>query len=468
MRLAIVIVLLDACVFLSTCTVPPTLLDTIRERGTLRVVTRNSPTTYYLAAEGPAGPEYDLALAFADYLGVELDIYTPPTFDNVIPDLLLYQADLAAAGLTVTEARQRRLRFAEPYQHVTQRVVYRMGTRRPRTLEDLVGKRIAVVAGSSHAGILRDLKASLPNLSWVEVPAIDGDELMYWVAERRYDLTIVDSNEYEISRRYHPEIRSAMTIGGELPIAWALRSNPIDDSLWRVAQAFFDTGPGRELVAGLEEKYYADRPDLDYVGTRRFLRHIGTRFVPYQEIFEAAAAEQDLDWRLLAAVGYQESHWDPSAVSPTGVRGIMMLTQATARQLGIEDRVDVESSIFGGARYLRRMIGKIPARIPEPDRTYMALAAYNVGFGHLEDARILTQRHGKDADSWDDVREHLPLLAQRKYFSTVRYGYARGWEPVIYVDNIRSYRDLLEWYFSDRNRNNRMLLAEEEQSKPSG
>ena len=144
-------------------------------------------------------------------------------------------------------------------------------------------------------------------------------------------------------------------------------------------------------------------------------------------------------------MGYQESHWNPDAVSPTGVRGIMMLTEATARQLGVEDRVDPRQSIFGGARYLRRIKRKIPERIAEPDRTWLALAAYNIGFGHLEDARILTQANGGDPDRWEDVREHLPLLADPKWHTRTRHGYARGGQPVHYVENIRYYYDVLLW-----------------------
>ena len=152
-----------------------------------------------------------------------------------------------------------------------------------------------------------------------------------------------------------------------------------------------------------------------------------------------------MDWRLLAAIGYQESHWDRDAVSPTGVRGIMMLTRAAAKDMDIADRKDPEQSIRGGARYLARMLQRIPERVPEPDRTWLALAAYNVGYGHLEDARILTQKNKGNFDRWVDVKESLPLLSQKKWFKQTRYGYARGREPVRYVDNIRTYYDILVW-----------------------
>ena len=152
-----------------------------------------------------------------------------------------------------------------------------------------------------------------------------------------------------------------------------------------------------------------------------------------------------MDWRLLAAVGYQESHWDPDAVSPTGVKGLMMLTQDAAKDIGIKDREDPQQSILGGAKYLASMHKRIPDRIPEPDRTWLALAAYNVGLGHLEDARMLTLKNKGDADKWVDVKKNLPLLTKEKWFKQTRYGYARGREPVRYVENVRTYYDILVW-----------------------
>jgi membrane-bound lytic murein transglycosylase F len=173
-----------------------------------------------------------------------------------------------------------------------------------------------------------------------------------------------------------------------------------------------------------------------------------TRLPLYKEMFREAAGEIGMDWRLLAAIGYQESHWNPAAVSPTGVKGIMMLTQDTAGMMGVQDRENARESIFGGARYLMRVKDKVPERIPEPDRTWFTLAAYNIGFGHLEDARIITETLGGNPDDWSEVRANLPLLTQKKWYSRVKRGYARGWAPVHYVDNIRSYYEALMWLMS--------------------
>jgi len=176
-----------------------------------------------------------------------------------------------------------------------------------------------------------------------------------------------------------------------------------------------------------------------------FIEHINTRLSEHKNVFKKVALKYGMDWRFLAAISYQESLWNANAVSPTGVRGLMMLTRKTAKQLNIENRIDPLNSVLGGAEYYLKMHKKIPARIAELDRTWFALAAYNIGFGHLEDARILTQRAGGNPDLWLDVRKHLPLLSKKEWYEKTRFGYARGQEPVVYVRNIRNYFDLLVW-----------------------
>ena len=199
------------------------------------------------------------------------------------------------------------------------------------------------------------------------------------------------------------------------------------------------------MLTRVHDRYYGHTKKYDYVGTRNFIRHYESRLPRYRTMFEEAGAAWGVDWRLLAAIGYQESHWRAQAVSPTGVRGIMMLTQATADYLGIDNREDPLASIVGGAQYFARQTERVADTVAEPDRTWMALAAYNVGFNHLKDARMIVESQGGDPDTWIDVRAALPLLAQRKWYSQLPYGYARGWEPVLYVNNIRAYYNILQW-----------------------
>ena len=162
----------------------------------------------------------------------------------------------------------------------------------------------------------------------------------------------------------------------------------------------------------------------------------------YQSLFKQAGERCGIDWRLLAAMAYQESTWNPKARSPTGVRGMMMLTADTADELDV-DRENVAESIAGGAIYLQQIRERLPSQIREPDRTWMALAAYNQGLGHLLDARELAVMLGRDPNRWQNVRAALPLLAEQRWFSKLRHGYDEGQDAVSYVANVSGYYDLL-------------------------
>lgn len=427
------------------CTERPSTLAKVLARGELVVLTRNSPTTYFEGPDGPTGFEYDLALLFAQRLGVKLTMVTTESFSDIIPMVAQGKADFAAAGLSVTDRRKALVRFSPPYQQITPQVIYRAGHDKPSSIDDLAQSTLEVVAASSHAERLAKLKAKHPTLTWSENPELGSEDLLYLVWQQVIDYTVADSNEVALNQQFYPELRVAFDLGDPESLAWAFPKNT-DNSLYKAARAFFKEIKKNGELDQLIERHYGHVQDFDYVGTRTYLRHIQQRLPELRDYFERAAKAYDLDWRLLAAIGYQESHWNPRATSPTGVRGIMMLTRTTARQLGIDNRMDPENSIFGGALYLKQLLEKIPDRIDEPDRTWLALAAYNIGFGHLEDARILTEKQGGDPDRWIDVKEKLPLLSQKQWYQHTRYGYARGREPVRYVENIRSYHDILVWY----------------------
>ncbi|MCW8974120.1 MAG: membrane-bound lytic murein transglycosylase MltF, partial [Sedimenticola sp.] len=382
---------------------------------------------------------------FAAELGVKVKYIIPESFDEILPTITRGEAHFAAAALTVTKAREIVVRFTPEYQKVSAQLVYKSGKRRPKKITDTIGGTLEVIAGSSHEELLIQLKETHPELSWSALQSVESTELLNLVYEGLIDYTIANSNEVALSRRFHPELKVAFDVGEEQSLAWAF-PHAEDNSLYKAAKAFMNRIRDDGSLEQLLERYYGYVEKLDFVDNRTFARHLVQRLPPLIPFFKQAAKNTGLDWQLLAAIGYQESHWNPDAVSPTGVRGIMMLTEGTAKQMGIEDRTDIEQSISGGARYLRRVEKKLPKRIEEPDRTWMALASYNVGFGHLEDARVLTQRSGGNPDKWADVKQHLPLLAKKKFYSTVRYGFARGKEPVHYVDNIRSYYDLLAWH----------------------
>ncbi len=419
-------------------------LKRVLTSGELRVLTRNGPTTYYEGPTGPTGLEYDLARGFARYLGVRLRIEVADNYADLLNALEKGKADLAAAGLAVTEARAQHVRFGPAYQTITPQVVYRYGNPAPSDLDDVQGP-LHVLEGSSHAERLLALRRKYPGLTIEEDPELDSEQLLSQVWEQAIDYAVVNSNELAIDRRYYPELRVAFDLGDPLPLAWAFPPGE-DRSLIDAAQRYFTKLKKNGRLAQLLERYYGHVSDFDYVETRRYLKHIQERLPQYRRWFVEAAENTGIDWRLLAAIGYQESHWNPMAVSPTGVRGIMMITQDTMKQLGLNSsRLDAQTSIIGGAAYVRQIREKIPERIQEPDRTWMALASYNVGYGHLEDARILAERDGANPDRWVNVKEYLPLLSKKKWYRQTKNGYARGREPVQYVENVRDYYDILIW-----------------------
>lgn len=419
------------------------MLERIQSKGELIVATRNAPTTYFLGPHGLAGLEYDLVTMFAQEIGVQPRFVTARPLQHMLSDLSRGQTHMAAAGLTVTEQRARALRFSRPYQQVTQQVVFHQAGKRPIDPAGLQDGHLEVVAGSSHAEALSRIRTSDNlELTWLASEHHSSQEMIARVDRKEIDYTIADSNELTLMRRYYAHVRSAFDISEAQDIAWAFPVQP-DDSLLTAANAFFERVQQDGTLNTLLERYFGGSDNLNFVDKRSFWRHVAKRLPLYQAQFKAAARQFNTDWRLLAAVGYQESHWDPEAVSPTGVRGIMMLTRATAAQLGLNNRRDPAQSIIGGARYLHLLDKKIPARIQHPDRLWMTLAGYNIGFGHLEDARILTQRQGGNPDLWQDVKARLPLLRQKKYYKTLKRGFARGNEAVTYVENIRSFYDML-------------------------
>jgi len=433
-----------ACLLLGTCSQPPSTLDQILSAGELRVVTLNSPSTYYLGADGPQGPEYDLAAQFAADLGVALNIYSVRNPSELREEVSSGRAHIAAAGLAREQAAPKQTRYGPAYQLVREHLIYRAGADRPRNLvEASRNGHIEVATNSPHAATLARLRLESPDLSWVENPDAEIDSLLYRLSRREFDYTIADSNEFAIGRSFHPDIAVAFSLTQGKSIAWLVNST--DTTLLSRVTSFFSVIESDGRLASVLTSYYTKKAAPPVLHARNFIMDVRERLPLYVDWFKEAAAEVGMDWRMLAAIGYQESKWIPDAISPTGVRGLMMLTDDTAESLGVEDRLDPRQSIHGGARYFIYVRNMIPGRIKEPDRTWFTLAAYNMGFGHIEDARVFAQAAGKDPDKWDVVREYLPLLTQEKWYSQAKRGYARGWEPVQFVDSIKLYMSMLDW-----------------------
>jgi peptidoglycan lytic transglycosylase F len=454
-RLSILIIIIGLFLNLSGSRTETVLESLLRDK-TLRVITFVGPTTYFENAKGGNGFEYFLAKAFADSLGVKLEVTLIDNLDALFNALGGPRGHFSGAGLTVTSQRQQFLRFSEPYSTVRQTLVYRLAEQRPKNIADVVGGRLVVVANSSHVEQLIHLKQDHPQLRWHALRDTEMLELMQLVHEGEADYALIDSTAFAIDKAIYPKARAAFHLTDEEPIAWAF-PNDGDTSLLRAANQFLRDFEASGELQKLKTRFYDHTDEFSVGGSQLFMSRINQRLGEYQPLFEAIAKQYDMDWRLLAAIAYQESHWNPRAVSPTGVRGLMMLTRDTAAELNIKDRLDPENSIRGGAQYFLNMLRRMPDDIEEPDRTWLALAAYNIGMGHLEDARVLTERDGRDPHLWRDVRHYLPKLQQKKYYMTVKHGFARGLEPVQYVQNIRHFRTILQWHSVQQARNKALL-----------
>jgi membrane-bound lytic murein transglycosylase F len=442
-----------ALLVLAGCGHPKSSLQQIRSRGELRMVTVNSPTCYYLGAHGPQGFEYRLAAAFARSLGVQLVVQTVPNAAAMRSALADGNADLAAAQISADASWLEVGLTTGIYEEVAELVVQSRGKPQPRNIAALSNARLVVLADSPQQAVLQNLHDNgAPALAWTTVPRDQADPLDL-VSSGGADYAVVDASEFVFAQHLFPESVVAFTLPERRPVQWVVPAGAT--GLLQAANRFLTGARISGELARIQGEASTESGDFDYQSARQFQSDIASRLPALQALFEEAAQATGLDWRLLAAIGYQESKWQREAASADGAQGIMMLTTDAAATVGVNDRGNLRQNILGGAKYLLQVIETIPKRIAEPDRTWFALAAYNVGYGHLEDARVLAQTHGKNPDSWADVRQQLPLLAQEQWYTRAKRGYARGWEPAKFVEQVRQYLAVLEWLGADKSARNR-------------
>jgi membrane-bound lytic murein transglycosylase F len=428
------------------------LLDS--NKKTLVFVTHSGPSTYYLDGNNqPAGFEYDLAKLFAaqympDY---QIKFYLVNSISEVIPALLKGDAQIAAANLSVTPIRKKLVQFMPPYQEIQQQLIFNNEiNQKPDSISALSNKVIRVPAGTSFAERLHalqqlQLKQNKPNFNWYSAKKTNTEALLEDVANGVLDHTVADSHLVALMHNYYPNLEVGLNLGGTEEMAWALSKNA-NPELVQNLKTFFTEIKQDGRLRNLTDRYYGSSKRLNNLDINTFLNRVNSLLPKYARLFKEAQEITGIDWRLLAAVSYRESHWDTFNTSPTNVRGLMMLTESTADLMGVTDRLDPKQSIPAGAKYIQKLRDTIPDKVPEPDRTYMALASYNIGYAHLEDARVLAQRQQLDPNSWADVKKTLVQLNNPDYHTTVKYGYASGGAPVIFVESIRSYYQILQRY----------------------
>jgi membrane-bound lytic murein transglycosylase F len=421
-----------------------------RTSGELVILTLRGPTTTQdLPTAGKAkddtqtGFEHDLATLFAGELGVEPRFIVMPSHKKLIEALTESRGHIAAADLTPTVQLRAEFAFSPSYRIIQYQLVYPTADPRPKSLRDAVGKRIAVIAETPAHDMLRELTGEYPGMILDVLPhETSPDELLKRLDDDLSDYALADAVGFAVGKRLHPDLSVAFNVGHENKVAWAF-SPVADDDLQRSAVMFFDKIRQNGTLSRLLDRYYGHINRIQPADSENLLEKMRTVLPRLRVHFHEAQQLTGIDWRVLAAIGYQESHWDALATSPTGVRGVMMLTEETADRMGVKNRLDARESIIGGARYLQLLRDTVPTRIPEPDRTWLALAAYNQGYGHLEDARVLTQRMKLQADSWLDVRKAYMRLRDPEVHESLKYGFARGDEAVQFVENIRNYTDII-------------------------
>ncbi|WP_440053947.1 membrane-bound lytic murein transglycosylase MltF [Pseudoalteromonas sp. T1lg65] len=422
---------------------PPNQLQRVKQNQELRIGTLAGPGNYYQGPNGEQGFEYELATEFAEELGVKLKMVPHFSLDELFSRLDSGDLDIVAASTSFHPSRTKQYRFGPTYRMISQKLVYKQGREWPRDFDD-IHHPITVLANSNHVLALETAIEDYPHLQWHTVADKGEEELLQAIIDGEIDYTITDSHTLALFRRYHPTVSIAFSVSRDEHVAWMMRAES-DDSLYSLLIPFFAEARENNTLATLEEKYFGHVEDFNYVNTLAFVEAVHEVLPKYLKWFKEYSAEENIDWRLLAAVSYQESMWNPRAKSPTGVRGIMMLTQPTAKRVGVTNRLKAQQNIKGGAKYLRILFNRIPKDIPQPDRTWLALAAYNVGWGHVRDARKITEQQGADPNNWADLKKRLPLLTKKRYYRNTQYGYARGDVAVTYVDNIRRYYDALVW-----------------------
>ncbi|XOF32555.1 MAG: membrane-bound lytic murein transglycosylase MltF [Candidatus Electrothrix sp. YB6] len=420
---------------------PPEPLQDIRERQKLRVIMTNNANVYYRYRGEYMGFEYDLVRAFADHLGVELEILTPD-WESMFQLLEAGEAHLIAAGLTVTPSRETLADFSDGHLEVQQQVIVHKNNSTVQELADLEGKTIHLRAATSYAERIRELREDGYALQTVLHKNAPTEELVRQVAEQEIEITIADSNIALLNQRYYPDIRIAFPIEEPQTLAWAVRSG--ETELLGQINAFFELIRENGTFGRIYERYYRGVSIFDYVDLKKFHKRLKSRLPQYRDILRKEAEKHGFDWRLIAAVVYQESHFDPRARSYTGVRGLMQITKATAREMGIRNRLSPVQSIRAGVGYLAKLYARFSGIQDPHERLLFALASYNIGYGHVRDAQKICQRKGWNPKHWAALEKALPLLRLEQYYKNTRYGYARGTEPVRYIKRILLYFDIIK------------------------
>ena len=408
----------------------------------LRVALMVHPTIYYTDPNGElAGLEYDLISAFAQTQNTKLDIKTFATPDAARLALFRGEVDVVAMGNTADGLSATELPTKARYQESGWVLLNSPQKFTPRSFTEVSPKRVVVSSRIYTHPRMTELRRRNATIAFVEDDKNDDESLMAAVGDDEVQYAIIEEDTYNASRHFHYDAQRAFIVQPPMSRVWLFAHDGVAgrDS----ANAFLARITRDGQIVRVLDRYFGFPQKVRPADIEEFSERVNTVLPRYRAWFQLAQENSGIEWRLLAAVSYQESHWNADATSETGVRGIMQFTEDTAKRYNV-DRIDPRSSILGAGRYLNELKRDgLAARIQEPDKTWLALAAYNIGLGHVENARILTQRAKKNPDMWPDVRRHLPLLTKPDVAAQFKQGPCRCGMPVEYVESVRAYYDVL-------------------------
>ena len=414
-------------------------LPGLKERRRLRMITRNNAMTYFIHRGRQVGFEYELIKKFADRHDLRLDIVIPDSHADLLAYLNEGKGDVVAAAMTITEERRAQAAFTLPYNEVDELVVVRADEDSIASLEDLAGRTVHVRASSSFYTTLVALEDSIAGLQVVPLPDdLETEDILVGVEEGRYDITLCDSNLLDVELAYGRALKAAFSIKPTV-LGWAVRrDNP---ALLAALNQYVQEEKGGLFFNMMKKRYFKNRRTI--TRAKDSLRvDLSGRLSPYDELVKKYARQYGQDWRLITAQMYQESKFDPQAASWVGARGLMQIMPVTGRELGFTDLHDPEENIHAGVKYMSQLVNRFDSNIPIEERTRFALAAYNVGYGHVLDARRLAREKGWNPDKWfGHVEQAMRLLAKPAYHKRARYGFCRCGQPVHYVGNIQNMYD---------------------------
>lgn len=410
-------------------------LDVIKKRGTLRVLTRNNAVSFYLYRGERLGFDYELAKMFAASQGLTLEVVVAPSYDALLPMLQEGKGDLIAASLTVTPEREQQVAFSRPYLFVKELVVQRKGAPKVARLEELAGRKITVRRSSSYAERLRPLAAQ-HGFTLVDADEdAEVEDLVADVGDGAAELTVADSHFLDAELLFRDDIEAAFELSNDRPIAFALRKDT--PKLQAAVDAFV-----KRAYRGLEYNVIKKRcfENRRQLSAARDADSAKTgRLSPFDEVIKKYSTSYGFDWRLMSAQAWRESRFDPKAKSWVGALGLFQVMPATGKEMGFTKLLDVDTGTHAGVKYMSGLVKRFEPSLPLDEKVRFALAAYNAGFGRVEDARRLAQELKLDPDTWKgNVEKSLGLLARPKYARRARGGFCRCQEPVDYVNIIEN------------------------------